>query len=729
MVNKIIRLLVVVVFLLASANLWADTLTVTFCGDGGSESKNPGMLRNRINSAKSGDTIVIPDFKEFTGEACIIKLAGVAGESNNAGGDFDIFKKDLTIEAEGDGTIIDGQGADRIFDITQSKVTLKNLTIQNGSATDGGGGIRISTGSTVTITNSTISGNKASPQQGYDCAGGGVLNSWGSTLIIDSSLISKNQVSSQGGGGIANCYGGTVTLNKSVVNENTGPASSAGGGIYNQSNKVGEYSNIFKINGSLILKNKAQSGAGIYNGATMEINNSSTIENSSSQVEGSGDSGAGGGVINDGDIKIIGSTIRSNITGENQGGGIYNSKTAHIVNTTISGNKSKSAGGGISSYGTMNIYNSTISGNHSGYDNGGGIITFGSLSIHNSILAGNVKDKDGSVSNCMGAIDSKGYNLIDAVDSICKFKADSGDIVGTVEEPKLPMLGELANNGGYTETHALLAGSPAIDAGNPAGCKDNNEAVLTADQRGEKRGSKCDIGAFEYPKPVISSSGTVIDLGSVIVGESSSYELTAYNKGSADLTISSSTLSDTVNFAMTKGGSNPCKEPLIIAPSSSCTGLIAFNPASANTFNATLTVTSNDSDTPSLVIALSGIGAAKAEEIAKTEETAETQAQCGDGITFAGSEECDDGNVVAGDGCDASCKKEVVVSTGSNNEQATVSPVAESEQTTASGSGVGAGTGSGSSSGEPPASGGKASSEEPAATTAPASGGGCSLVR
>ena len=69
------------------------------------------------------------------------------------------------------------------------------------------------------------------------------------------------------------------------------------------------------------------------------------------------------------------------------------------------------------------------------------------------------------------------------------------------------MLGPLKNNGGSTQTEALLAGSPAIDAGNPAGCTDNVGHLLKVDQRGDKRPgdprlpTACDIGAYEFQFP------------------------------------------------------------------------------------------------------------------------------------------------------------------------------------------------------------------------------------
>jgi hypothetical protein len=96
--------------------------------------------------------------------------------------------------------------------------------------------------------------------------------------------------------------------------------------------------------------------------------------------------------------------------------------------------------------------------------------------------------------NCAGTITSHGYNL--SSDSTCKFK-NTGDL-----NSKNPKLGMLQNNGGPTQTMALQQGSPALDAGNPAGCRDFARKLLTTDQRGQRRpgGTEttgCDMGAYE----------------------------------------------------------------------------------------------------------------------------------------------------------------------------------------------------------------------------------------
>jgi hypothetical protein len=144
-------------------------------------------------------------------------------------------------------------------------------------------------------------------------------------------------------------------------------------------------------------------------------------------------------------------------------------------------------GGGISNGGgTLTINNSTISGNSALAHDGGGIA--GTVTLQNSIVANN------SGGNCESGVVSKGYNL--SSDNSCNFSS-SGDRNNT--DPKL---GPLQNNGGPTQTMALLPGSPAIDAGNPSGCTDGQGHLLKTDQRGMPRPDKedkagCDMGAYE----------------------------------------------------------------------------------------------------------------------------------------------------------------------------------------------------------------------------------------
>ena len=145
------------------------------------------------------------------------------------------------------------------------------------------------------------------------------------------------------------------------------------------------------------------------------------------------------------------------------------------------------AGGGISNAGTLVLNNVTISGNSA--SSGGGISNAKATTVQNSIVA---NSPDGG--NCSGVMTSHGHNL--SSDGTCNFNSP-GDL-----DNHDPLLGSLQNNGGPTETMALLPGSPAIDSGNPSGCTDGQGHLLKTDQRGMPRPDRedsfgCDMGAYE----------------------------------------------------------------------------------------------------------------------------------------------------------------------------------------------------------------------------------------
>lgn len=142
----------------------------------------------------------------------------------------------------------------------------------------------------------------------------------------------------------------------------------------------------------------------------------------------------------------------------------------------------------VNGSGNLAMNNSTVSGNSVSGNSAGGIFNGGTATLQNSIVANNGR-------NCGGTITSRGYNL--SSDGSCDF-SDNGDRNNTN-----PLLGTLGNYGGPTPTIPLLAGSPAIDAGNPSGCYDGQGHLLTTDQRGMPRPDKpedtsgCDMGAYE----------------------------------------------------------------------------------------------------------------------------------------------------------------------------------------------------------------------------------------
>ncbi len=124
-------------------------------------------------------------------------------------------------------------------------------------------------------------------------------------------------------------------------------------------------------------------------------------------------------------------------------------------------------------------------------DGGGGIFNeFGTVNFSNTIISNNFDST--SDPDCFGPLNSLGFNLIETISQNCS-------IVGTTSNNitgQDPLLGPLVNNGGTTKTHALLSGSPAIDAGNPATPGSGGTSCEVTDQRGVSR--NCDIGAFEF---------------------------------------------------------------------------------------------------------------------------------------------------------------------------------------------------------------------------------------
>ena len=408
---------------------------------------------------------------------------------------------DINIEGPGANLLtVSGNHADRVFLVhLESTASVSGLTVSDGLAsgpTTNQGGAIYNAGA-LTLANVKISGNSAS---GGDSGQGGAIYNASGTLTITDSTVSGNSASGGNfgqGGGIYTA-GGTLSLDNVKLSGNsvaTGGDGSQGGGLFN-------YDGTVTITDSTISGNSA---TGIY------------IALSSCW---------GGGIMNIaevGGMTITDSTISDNsVTGciMNWGGGIWNSGPLSLTTSTLSGNNVTGAaingttvtgaainrGGAIYNGGSSpTLTGSTISGNSASgfglFNTGGGIYhetTTPQYAViaRNTIIAGNTATEgpDG-----FGPLVSQGYNLI-GDNSGVTVTAQPGDQVGTSASPIDPKLGPLADNGGPTQTMALLPGSPAIDQGKTFG--------VVTDQRGLPRtvdlqlanaagGDATDIGAFE----------------------------------------------------------------------------------------------------------------------------------------------------------------------------------------------------------------------------------------
>jgi hypothetical protein len=207
-------------------------------------------------------------------------------------------------------------------------------------------------------------------------------------------------------------------------------------------------------------------------------------------------SGIAAGASSSATLRVIGSSIVNNASF----GVTVAGATVEISDSTIADNASF----GLSVAGaTTTIASSTISANGSFNISAAG----GTLAIHNSIFSGATTD------NCSfaGVTVTESYNVEDA--NTCNFTG-TGDQTTTN-----PLLEPLANYGGPTDTLALPANSPAVDMGDPAGCKDADGNLLLTDQRGAQRAAngRCDVGAFEYLPPPANTGAPAI-AGSSLVG-------------------------------------------------------------------------------------------------------------------------------------------------------------------------------------------------------------------
>jgi len=249
-------------------------------------------------------------------------------------------------------------------------------------------------------------------------------------------------------------------------------------------------------------------------------------------VSGNSTDGTGGGICADANatLTIDSSTLSDNYAGD-YGGSIANSGTLTINNSTLSGNRGEFTGGailnGFNGGASLTVSNSTLSGNTTQL-HGGGIFNGGQSAISNSTLSVNSGMTAGAIVNRLATLDIEstilnrgelGPNILNDSGTVTShgYNLSSDDGGGVLNGPgdqinTNPLLGPLQDNGGPTFTHQLLAGSPAIDAGDP-----KFTPPPFYDQRGDNfwrvRNGRIDVGSLEVqagttPTPTPAASPT-----------------------------------------------------------------------------------------------------------------------------------------------------------------------------------------------------------------------------
>jgi hypothetical protein len=211
------------------------------------------------------------------------------------------------------------------------------------------------------------------------------------------------------------------------------------------------------------------------------------------------------------------------------GGGVYmTNTTGDIQNTTLSGNKANTGSGGLLAFDSdVRLLNVTITDNTvtaasraaaepTGLGSGGGASSDGSITMSNTILSGN------SPNDCGGDLTSSGHNILGATPGCAVSGPQTSDI-----STDSPGLGPLADNGGFTLTHALTADSPALDSGDNAVCPTQDQRLEPRPADGDGNGSAiCDRGALENPQvgqqTILWGDG---NCNSALLGEDALYPL------------------------------------------------------------------------------------------------------------------------------------------------------------------------------------------------------------
>ncbi|MCU0526285.1 MAG: hypothetical protein MUF72_15835 [Elainella sp. Prado103] len=508
-------------------------ITVTSTADNGA-----GSLRAAIASARSGDVI------RFDGRLANQTIRLTSGQIEIQPG------KNITIDGSGAANLtLSGNNASRILFVNSNQdfptsVAVKNLTFTNGFTTErggailgehranitidnvrfnnnvadkGGGAIYSPWENNLTVTNSQFNGNIAT--KGNDERGAGAIAfvSPGNFVIRNSSFTNNQGIN----GGAVNSLGGELTIENSQFLNNTTTAARLdtgkenptlrgyGGALYtDRASAANEPSGSIRIVNSRFENNRGLAeggGAYLYTGTqdAVSIENTSFKDNQVNPLPG-GNGGNGGGLVVLSNGLNRGLTLNRtsfvNNQATSQGGGLWMmGAPSTITNSTFSGNQAlisqtpsandtRHNGGAMALYDApTTIVNTTIANNRAGWVGGGIAANNPNVTLKNTIFANNTAFNGGNPWNIQQHVNRQ---FQDGGGNIQAQIANEDRVAAGVRVVD-PKLGALQDNGGGLLTHALLAGSPAINTGVTSGAP-------TTDARGLTRDSQPDVGAIEF---------------------------------------------------------------------------------------------------------------------------------------------------------------------------------------------------------------------------------------
>ena len=339
----------------------------------GSGKKEDKKVGSNSKSFKYLDDLIHSGMKEIVLDSDIV--IGFREDSDYEEG-IRLDVDDLVID--GNGHSIDAKMKTRIFYCTGKNITIKNITLKNGFAHQDGGAIENS--GTLTISDSTLTGNKVIND------GGAICNANGGTLTVSGSAITGN-AAKVSGGAIYNYGRGTLSVFGSAITGNT--AKDYGGAIYNREGMTISDST---LEGNAV-KSKDAGGGAIYNEGKMTVSGSTLTGNMAND---------GGAIDNSGELSVFDSTLTGNTAKGNygMGGAIYNSGELSVSDSTLDRNAAKGkfgAGGAIYNSGELSVSDSILKGNTAKgkWGMGGAIGNIGGLSVSDSTLTGNTAEKRG----------------------------------------------------------------------------------------------------------------------------------------------------------------------------------------------------------------------------------------------------------------------------------------------------------------------------------------------